>query len=370
MKDPWQNKCDRREFLFSLTSLLFLAGCGGKVSTPEKGYPLSDHFNGEIFINPGSTSPTGEGPKRGVMGWLWHWMTGENWPEWPEFVEYPLGPTPPAKVAKGSIRITFITHASFLIQMDGINILADPIWSARCSPYSWAGPKRHTRPGLDLDTLPPIGAVLISHNHFDHLDAPTLKKLAARGTRRAVVPLGNASLVTETGISEVDELDWWQSIRLTPDLTITLVQAQHFSSRTLWDRNKALWGGFVISGPSGNVYFAGDNGYGPHFKEIARRFSPIMVAIIPISPYQPKSKTKTSATTRMKVHMGPEEAVQTHLDLGAQTSIAAHLQTFQLGPDTFYEAVEGLAKNLKDRQMPSDAFIALDPGQSWEWTRS
>jgi L-ascorbate metabolism protein UlaG (beta-lactamase superfamily) len=367
MKQPVQKYVGLSLLLFFLVSFLLLGGCGGKVSTPEKGYPLSDHYNGEIFTNPGSTSPTGEGPKRGVLGWIWHWVTGAGWPEWPEFVEYPLGPPPPAKVAKGTIRVTFVTHSTFLIQMDGYNILTDPIWSERCSPFSWAGPKRHTKPGLDLDTLPPIDAVLISHNHFDHLDAPTLEKLAKKGNRKALVPLGTGYLVTEAGFSDVDELDWWQPVRIGPDLTITMVQAQHFSSRGLKDRNKALWGGFVISGPSGNVYFAGDNGYGPHFKEIGRRFSPIEVAIIPISPYQPKSKSKPSATTRMKVHMGPDEAIQTHLDVGARTSIAAHLQTFQLGPDTFYEAVEGLAKSLKEHQLPPEIFISLNPGVTREW---
>jgi L-ascorbate metabolism protein UlaG (beta-lactamase superfamily) len=368
MKSLWQNCFGRSLLLLILVSFLFLGGCGGRVSTPDKGQALSDHFNGEIYINPGSTSPTGEGPKRGVFGWIWHWMTKDNWPEWPEFVEYPLGLTPPAKVAKGTIRITFVTHATFLIQMDGHNILVDPVWAERSSPFSWAGPKRHTRPGLDLDTLPPLDAVLLSHNHYDHMDASTLKKLAARGTRRALVPLGNGPLVKDTGIPEVDELDWWQSVRLSPDFTITLVQAQHFSSRGMWDRNQALWGGFVISGPSGNVYFSGDTGYGPHFKEIARRFSPIKVAFLPISPYQPKSMTKSSPRTRMRVHMGPDEAVQAHLDVGAQTSIAAHLRTFQLGPDTFDDAVEGLAQTLKERQLPPEVFFALNPGETREWT--
>ena len=129
--------------------------------------------------------------------------------------------------------------------------------------------------------------VLVSHNHYDHFDIPTLKRLANRGMPRAIVPLGNRDLMRSTGIPTVEELDWWQSVRLSSTVTITLVPAQHFSARTLWDRDRTLWGGFVISGPSGNVYYSGDTGYGPHFREIARRFSPIRVAILPIAPFRP-----------------------------------------------------------------------------------
>jgi L-ascorbate metabolism protein UlaG (beta-lactamase superfamily) len=165
----------------------------------------------------------------------------------------------------------------------------------------------------------------------------------------------------------VDELDWWESARLSAEVTVTLVQAQHFSSRTLWDRNRALWGGFVISGPSGNVFYSGDTGYGPHFLEIARRFSPIKVAILPISPFQPQSANESSSDRRLRVHMRPAEAVQAHLDLGAQGSIAAHFQVFQLGPDGFDDALQELATSLKKRNLSPGDFIALSPGQSREW---
>ena len=183
----------------------------------------------------------------------------------------------------------------------------------------------------------------------------------------ALVPLGNRALVREAGIPTVDELDWWQSVRLSSDVTVTLVPAQHFSSRTLWDRNRALWGGFVLSGPSGNVFYAGDTGYGPHFREIARRFPSIRVALLPISPFQPKSLDTPSGDYRLRVHLRPREAVQAHLDLGAQISIAAHYQVFQLGPDGFDDAVQELASTLKERNLNPDAFIALSPGQSREW---
>lgn len=353
--------------VFLLSSLSFGA-CGARMGTyAEKVQPVSDHFDGNRYFNPGSPSISGEGPKRGVWGWVWQWMAGNDWPEWPEFNDFPQGPPPPARVPKGTFRITPVGHSAFLIQMDGLNILLDPIWSDRCSPFSWAGPKRHSRPGLRLEDLPAIDAVLVSHNHYDHLDLPTLEKLAEKGTPRSLVPLGNRDLVRKAGIPTVDELDWWQSAPLSSEVTVTLVPAQHFSSRSLWDRNRVLWGGFIISGPSGNVFYAGDTGFGPHFREIARRFSPIRAAILPISPFQPQSSDKPSTDYRLRVHMRPREAVQAHIDLGAEVSIAAHYQVFQLGADGFDDAVQELAATLKQRHLVPDAFIALSPGQSREW---
>ncbi|OPY05603.1 MAG: metal-dependent hydrolase [Syntrophorhabdus sp. PtaB.Bin184] len=166
----------------------------------------------------------------------------------------------------------------------------------------------------------------------------------------------------QAGIADVYELDWGESVSLSGTVTVTMVPAQHFSSRGLWDRNKALWGGFVISGPSGNVYFAGDTGYGPHFAEIARRFSPITVAILPIAPFRPNRPDQS----RSGVHMGPVAAVMAHKVLGAKLSIAAHFQVFQLGPEGFDDAVNGLAQALKEGNLAPGVFIAPVPGQVFE----
>jgi L-ascorbate metabolism protein UlaG (beta-lactamase superfamily) len=249
--------------------------------------------------------------------------------------------------------------------MDGLNILTDPIWSDRCSPVSWIGPRRHKTPGIRFEDLPPIDVVLLSHNHYDHLDLPTLKRLAKKGTPRAIVSLGNLGLVSSTGIPKISEFDWWQSTPLSPDVKVTFVPSRHFSSRTLWDRNETLWGGFVISGPSGNVYYAGDTGYGGHFKEIAQHFSPIKVAILPISPFQPR---RSDEPLRISNHMGPFEAVQAHTDLNAQASIAAHFQVFQLGSDGFDDAVNELSAVLKEHNLQHEAFVAPEPGQPLELT--
>jgi L-ascorbate metabolism protein UlaG (beta-lactamase superfamily) len=349
-------------FLISFPALP-LDGAAPDAAT-ENGLQGSDHFDGDRYFNPWIPQPLpGQAPGRMRFPWILRFIFGNDRPEWPKIVDLSPGPPPTARVPKGALSVTPVGHATFLIQMDGQNILTDPIWSERCSPISWAGPRRRTPPGIRFEELPPIDAVLVSHNHYDHLDLPTLSRLAEKGVLRAVVPLGNLDLVRGTGIPNVEERDWWQTVRLSPEVTVTLVPAQHFSSRTLWDRNETLWGGFVVSGPSGNLFFAGDTGYGPHFREIARRFAPIRAAILPISPFRPR-EANTPLPYSSGVHMGPAEAVQAHLDLGAPLSIAAHFQVFQLGADGFEDALDGLTLALQDQGIDPDDFVAPKPGRA------
>lgn len=327
----------------------------------EKHGLISDHFDGELYFNPASMHPSQPGaanlPRRGGAGWIWRLLFGTEWPEWPSVKERMQDTKPPVRVPRGTLQVIAVGHATFIIQMDGVNILTDPIWSERCSPVSWAGPKRFRPPAVRFEDLPPIDLVLVSHNHYDHLDLPTLERLAGIGVQRAVVPLGNRGLVAGTGIKKVEELDWWESVKISDDITVHLVPARHFSSRTPWDRNKTLWGGFVISGPSGNVYFAGDTASGTHFREIARRFKPVKMAILPISPYRPQQSRDQMSRIYSFVHMGPAEAVQAHEDLGAEKSIAAHFQVFQLGADGYDDAVSELPLVLKSRNLKPDDFV-------------
>ena len=333
---------------------------------------ISDHFDGDLFFNPGfqtpPPSPPGEEPQRGRSGWIWQLILGNDWPKWPLTTDSKPGEAPAVRVPKGSLIVTPVGHATFLVQMDGLNILTDPIWSDRCSPVSWAGPKRYRDPGIRFEDLPPIDAVLVSHNHYDHLDLPTMERLAKKGVLRSITTLGNRGLIRDTGIPAVDELDWWQQVHLSEEVTVTLVPAQHFSSRTPWDRNKTLWGGFVISGPSGNVFYSGDTGYGPHLREISQRFPSIRVALLPISPFRPQNSKEPPHQHYPEIHMGPAEAVQAHIDLRAKLSIAGHFQVFQLGADGFDDALNELKLALVERDLKPDAFIAPALGQQVKLT--
>jgi L-ascorbate metabolism protein UlaG (beta-lactamase superfamily) len=346
----------------ALVSFLSLTTCvtGPGIYT-EKSEQVSDHFNGIRYFNPDVpqtlSSQSGQAAKRNPTWWVWKWILRTDWPEWPKRTDFLPGPPPVARIPEGSIYITPVGHATFLIQLDGVNILTDPMWSERCSPVSLVGPKRYSQPGISFEDLPSVDVILVSHNHYDHFDLPTLEGLAKKGVPRAIVPLGNLDLMRSTGIATVDELDWWQSVPLSSKVTVTLVPAQHFSARTLWDRDRTLWGGFVISGPSGNVYYSGDTGYGPHFREIARRFSPIRVAILPIAPFRPLQTRESIPGYRPIVHMGPVEAVKAHMDLETPLSIAAHFQVFRLGIEGFNDAVDILAASLKEHNLKPDAFV-------------
>jgi L-ascorbate metabolism protein UlaG (beta-lactamase superfamily) len=364
MMQPMNRSLSACILFLVLTAIIALPAQG----VAPDGLPVSDHFNGNGYFNPGfsqpSVSASGQASGRSRLPWIWRFLFGTDWPVWPEITAASPQAPPANRVSQGSLVVTPVGHATFLIQMDGLNILTDPIWSDRCSPISWLGPKRHRQPGLRFEDLPPIDAVLLSHNHYDHLDLPTLKLLAEKGVPRAIVPLGTGALVRGAGIPSVDEHDWWQASRLSADVTVTLVPAQHFSSRTPWDRDKALWGGFVVSGPSGNVFYSGDTGYGPHFREIARRFAPIRAALLPISPFRPQQSKELPHDHSPSIHIGPAEAVQAHLDIGALVSIAAHFQVFQLGADGFDDAVNELATKLKEHHLHADAFVAPTFGRA------
>ena len=277
-----------------------------------------EHFDGTRFYNPDAPQPPG------LLEFL-RWKLTSRPERSPGFVADVEPSIPPRSVEGSGLRATLVNHSTVLLQQRGSNILTDPIWSERASPVSWIGPRRRRKPGVSWENLPPIDAVLISHNHYDHLDLPTLRRLAARGDSTFIVPARGARLLRSEDIGPAHELEWGESLSL-PGFTIHSVPALHFSSRGIYDRNRTLWCGYVIESRERLVYFAGDTAFGRHFAWIRERFGAPRLALLPIGAYQPR-------WFMSRVHMAPGEAVRAHEILAAETSIAIHHGTFQLADE-------------------------------------
>ena len=309
------------------------------------------HFDGKRFYNPDAPQV------RGLLDALRWKMTSRPEPS-PSFIPDVEQSIPPRRVEGSGLRTTLVNHSTVLLQHAGANILTDPIWSERASPLPWMGPRRRRKPGVSWEDLPSIDAVLISHNHYDHLDLPTLRRLAARGDSTFIVPARGAGLLRSENIGPAHELDWGESFSLRAslagslrDVTIHCVPALHFSRRGIYDRNMTLWCGYVIECQERLVYFAGDTAFGRHFAQIRDKFGPLHVALLPIGAYEPRWFMSS-------VHMAPDEAVRAHEILGVKTSIAIHHGTFQLtdeGIDTPKKQLMAYAQR--------DSFLVLNNGQ-------
>jgi L-ascorbate metabolism protein UlaG (beta-lactamase superfamily) len=311
--------------------------------------PKSDHFNGERFFNP-------NGSFDDRQGGFWKWVLNREKGPWPEWIESEPGPPPPERVGQGDLRVTFVNHATVLLQTDGINILTDPIWSKRCSPVSWAGPRRVRDPGIRFEDLPPIDAVLLSHNHYDHLDVPTLRRLAESYHPRIFCGLGVTALLEDKGIPGGTDLDWWDETDLSNTVRITFLPCQHWSNRGTCDRFGTLWGSYAITSSAGNVYFAGDTGFGEHFQKAADAFGSFRLAILPIGAYLPRWFMGPA-------HISPEEAVRAHQILNADHSIPIHYGTFQIADDAYDQPLTELRRALDAEQIPESEFWILDFGE-------
>lgn len=307
-------------------------------AAPKYRGPKSDHFDGKRFLNLERTRHAG-------FLDLVRWLTNRDHGRWDAWRE--ITPSvPPRRVAGGELRVTWVNHATFLIQTENVNVLTDPIWSQRCSPVQWAGPKRRHAPGIRFEDVPPIDAVLISHNHYDHLDVGTLRRLQRR---RTFAGLGNSAF-----LKGATDLDWWESAALTDDVRVHCVPAQHFSSRGLTDRDANLWCGFVLETPHGAIYFAGDTGWGPHFAMIRERFGPVRLALLPIGAFRPE-------WFMCSVHISPRDAVRAATALDAQVSIPMHYYTFDLGDDGQDEPLQVLRSSLAQG---GPHFEILQPGEA------
>lgn len=312
-------------------------------------YPLSDHYDGRKFFNPGAErSPRG-------FGQVLRWRLTSRRSRWPEAVVDPAYPPGPDVVPDGSVAITHVNHASFLIRFPGVVVLTDPIFSPRCSPVPWAGPKRVRPPGVALDALPRPDVVLVSHNHYDHLDLPTLRALQQRHGPRFVTPLGNARLLRRAGIEAI-ELDWWEDTAWT-GLRIVATPARHFSARTPWDRNQALWASFMLETGQGRVFFAGDSAAGGHWADIRTRVGAPEVALLPIGAYEPRWFMAAA-------HMNPHEAVRAHRDLGAARSVGMHFGTFQLTDEAIDAPLMALDEARLAGGVGLDEFVTQGFGET------
>jgi L-ascorbate metabolism protein UlaG (beta-lactamase superfamily) len=321
---------------------------GWLFSAPKYRGPKSGHFDGKIFHNLQPTVHAGAGA-------MLKWMTNRDEGPWEEWREITPAAQVPQRVHGSELRITFVNHSTLLIQTAGVNILTDPIWSDRCSPVSFAGPKRHHAPGIRFEDLPPIDVVVISHNHYDHMDEPTLQRLVRDHKPRIFTALGNNAFLRAKNIEGGESLDWWESATVK-DVRVHVVPAQHFSSRGLADRDANLWCGYVLETPHGSIYFAGDTGWGPHFQMIRERYGAPRVALLPIGAFRPE-------WFMCAVHISPKDAVRAAQTLGAAVSIPMHYGTFHLGDDGQDEPVEVLRRELQNA--PGVRFQVLAPGEAF-----
>jgi L-ascorbate metabolism protein UlaG (beta-lactamase superfamily) len=347
----------RRRILAGLTGLSaasFGLAALGAVPRYYDG-PASDHFDGTRFFDPNGSPP------KGIADLLRWWRQG-NRAIWPEAAPSPHADAPPARVAGAAWRISFVGHASVLIQTAGLNLLIDPVWSERASPVSFAGPKRVNDPGIAFDALPPIDAVLVSHNHYDHLDLATLSRLARAHPARVVTPLGNDSIMRSHDPAIAAEAhDWGDQVALSAEVTVTLIPTRHWSARGLFDRNRALWAGFVIATPAGRILHVPDSGYGDghHFRTARAEHGPFRLAILPIGAYEPRWFMRDQ-------HMNPAEALQALHECGADLALAHHHGTFQLTDEAIDAPVLALEAACSAAAVDAGRFRVLRPGEVWE----
>lgn len=315
--------------------------------------PKTDHFDGQSFYNPWKPNP------QNFLDFL-KWQISTKHPAWPEHVDNVYQDIPPESVEGSDLLVTFIGHATALIQTQGLNILTDPVWALRASPFSWIGPKRVSDPGLPIDKLPKIDLILVSHNHYDHLDLDALQTLWEKDHPKILVPLGNDTIIHSYDPNiQVDALDWGKACKIKDDLLVYLEPAQHWSGRTLLDKDDALWGSFVIQTPSGNIFFAGDTGYDQKlFSGIKEKFGSFRLALLPIGTYEPRWFLSYA-------HMGPDDALRAFKDLGEPYSMAIHFGTFHLSDEPYEKPMNDLNQELIKEHVPQGKFRALFNGQSW-----
>ncbi|WP_308915511.1 MBL fold metallo-hydrolase [Jannaschia sp. LMIT008] len=343
----------RRRFLQlgALGGVLGAAACAVQTTRRTNPYydgPVSDHYDGSRFFNPGGETPRG-------FGDLLRWQLGGDKAEWPDAV-------PVSQVAPDAdvddLRVTMVGHASLLIQVAGRNVLTDPVWSKRVSPFDFAGPARVTAPGIAFDALPRIDAVLVSHNHYDHLDVETLRRLHARHAMPVVTPLGNDTIMRDA-VPGIDARahDWGDAAEVA-GLTVRLTPCHHWSARGTRDRSAALWAAFLIDTPRGRIYHVGDTGFhgGRPYRGLP---GDIRLAVLPIGAYAPRWFMAPQ-------HQDPAEAVEGFSLCGARHAVGHHWGTFQLTDEARPEPPRLLGEALAAKGIDAARFRAMAPGEVWD----
>lgn len=321
---------------------------------PVYSYPLSDHCDDGQFFNP----ELRQNPTLHRSASMYEWLLFRKPAQWPQreaALHCPDKPVARPDALLDDWKVWFVGHASVLIQIGPYNFLTDPVWGQHASPLPHLGPKRVRPAGIALADLPRIDAVLLSHNHYDHLDLASLNWLHQRDGMPIYTGLANAGYLP-SGM-QVIELDWWQQASFVPNSQIQIVYtpAQHFSGRGLKDGNKALWGGLSILTPDDHCFFAGDTGYASHFKQIYQRLGAPRLSLLPIGAYEPRALMRS-------MHMNPADAVQAHLDLHSQRSLSIHYRTFQLTDEAINQPLIELASALTDAQITDQSFFNLLEG--------
>jgi L-ascorbate metabolism protein UlaG (beta-lactamase superfamily) len=336
--------------LFALF-LLFALNCMAKEAQHSKRHHTKDGFRN---VHPHEA--------HGFFDFL-RWRWNRIWKDLPspDAYSFPLANNNAAflKSNQDKTTLTWIGHATVLLQLEGKNILTDPHFSQRASPVQWAGPERLVEPGVPFESLPPIDIVVISHDHYDALDKQTIVRLKEReGGHKTTffVPLGFRRWFEDLGIRQVVEMDWWDESAYE-GLRITAVPIQHWSKRSFWGRNDTLWAGWAIQSTDFRFFFTGDSGYTPHFREIGEKVGPFDLAAIPIGAYEPRWFMRPH-------HISPEEAVQVHLDLQSKKSVAIHWGTFILTDEPLDEPPKRLAAARKEKGLAEKEFVVLKHGET------
>ncbi len=345
----------RRRWTVTVGTVAILAasmfGLGGCFGAPAYHGAKSPHFDGEEFFNTPRLALPG-------LGKMLKWKLGGHDIPWTQ-AQAEVSTTKPEAAPQAAIRATFINHATVLLQLDGWNVLTDPVWSERVGPVSWVGPKRQRAPGVRFQDLPRIDAVLISHSHYDHCDVPTLLRLQEAHHPRVFGGLGSAAMLAEHGVTNVTDMDWWQTIALKaagrPTLTLGFAPAQHWSNRSFTDVNRVLWGSYSVRTTRKYVYFAGDTGWGPHFSAIRAAWGEPDLALLPIGAYEPRWFMHAQ-------HIGPDQAVAAHQELRARRSMAIHWLTFDQSDEGQYQPAGELGVALAAAGLSPKDFVAVENG--------